>query len=556
MKDTARTTAAIYACWLAWIVPSLPCLLDWDTVTQLFQYATPAPCDYYRILLAESDVATKFVDHKPLATTLLYGSVWELGVAIGSQQAAFGTFSVLQSALAAFEMGASVRYAEKIGLPRPAANALAAFIALFPPFPRFACAMVSDALFALAFVPYLAMTIEICRTKGGACREKRFLLAYAVCAVLCMLTKKLGAFIVVPSGLVLALSLREEFARIVAATAIPAALALGAFPAVAYPALDCSPGGVQETLGPFLQQTATVLANHRDEMSVEEVESVEAVFATERIDERLDERLTDGVKKWWNPDTTPGQLAAFARTYLALGLEYPQDYASTLFKACEALIVPSEAIELPWSSLDFTVPELVAIEGPADIDLRRPEALVRASAAMDEAYAAMADSPLWPAFAKATYATVVPLSCCALLFFKRAKRGGLHPTCAAPVLVSWLFLFVSPASAARYMLPLLFSLPLLAGMAGSRRSALSPKAGDESAESEVAVALGVLDGGADGRLHDEEHGAQEDGQDHEVPKHHEDLGKAHSQHMHGRLPSLPRPGLRFRNGTGPNPFGR
>lgn len=473
MEIPIKRCTAIYACWLVWIVPSLPCLLDWDTVTQLFQYATPAPCDYYRILLVQADVTTKFVDHKPFATTLLYGLVWEIGVSIGNQQVAFGTYSVLQSALAACEMGASVQYAQKLGMPRIAANAVTAFIALFPPFPRYACAMISDVLFVLAFLPYLALTIELCRTKGALFRKTRFLAAFIALAALCMLTKKLGAFIVVPSGLVMAIAFREELFRIAMATIAPAALSLGLIPAIVYPALDCSPGGRQETLGPFLQQTVTVLANHRDEMTREEIESVEAMFATKRIEEHLNERLTDGVKKWWNPEMTSCQLGDFALAYLSLGLKYPQDYASALFKTSESLIIPSESIDLPWSSLDFTVAEMSEIEGPANIDLSRPEALVRASGAMDERYAAITDSPLWPLCAKATYATVVPMSCIALFAYHARKRPHLNPTCTAPILLSWGFLLISPTSVARYMLPLLFSLPLLAGLAFSFRNAQS-----------------------------------------------------------------------------------
>lgn len=516
MKSLVKTSMAIYACWLVWIAPSLPCLLDWDTVTQLFQYATPAPCDYYRILLTEGDVTTKFVDHKPLATTLLYGFVWELGVSIGNQQLAFGAFSVFQSALAALEMGACIQYATRLGMPRSVANTLTMFIALFPPFPRYACAMVSDVLFALAFLPYLALTIELCRTKGAVLREARFVVAFIVFATLCMLTKKLGAFIVLPSGFIVALAFRKEFFRIALTTVIPAVISLGLFPAIAYPALDCSPGGQQETLGPFLQQTATVIANHREEMAAREIDSVEAMFATERIEEHLNERLTDGVKKWWNPEMTPGQLFDFAAAYLSLGLKYPQDYASALIKTSETLIVPSEPIDLPWSSLDFTVAEMKDMEGPANIDLRRPEALVRASSVMDEWYAAMAGSPLWPLFAKATYATLIPLTCCALLAFRAGKGKGLHPSCAAPVLLSWMFLLISPSSAARYALALLFSLPLLIAMASSHRDE-SPKQRVKQ-QSEVTVALSILDRRAHGSLDDEEEHDEERSEHDEIPQ--------------------------------------
>lgn len=471
MHRMLTIAAPLYALWLIWILPSWPCLLDWDTVTQIFQFATPAPLDYYHILLNAADVQTKFIDHKPLFTTLVYGSVWQIGVWVGNQQLVFGIYSIAQSMLTALEIAACILFAEKFGAPAGARWGAVIFTGLFPAFPRYAFAMVSDTLFALAFIPYLLLFLEAFWTKGHALKSRRFVIALSLTGLACLLTKKTGAFVVVPSGIVLAIVFRAQWKAIALAVSAPLAISAAIVPLVVFPLLDVAPGGRQEALGPFFQQAVTVLAHHGNDLSEEERSSVEKMFVVSDIEDRLNPRLTDSVKKWHDPAASTEDLLAFARTYLSWGLRYPDDYLYALFRPSIELILPASAIDLPWSSLDFTVDEMKEYEGDADIQLARPSAAVAVSTGMDRLYQAVSESAVWPLFAKGTYGGVLPLVCFALLVLARRfagesqKSAPISPLTLTPAMLSCAVLVLSPTDAARYLLPLLFAAPLLVCLA-------------------------------------------------------------------------------------------
>ena len=203
LKHVLALAALIFACWLPVLVLMYPCSMNPDTTEQLFEFQTSAPT-YYPWLGEYVDA--EFVDHHPVFDTLLYGGITLLGDAIGSYNHAFFLFILAQGALGALGLAASCCYASRLGTPRSAVLALAFLCAFLPIYPRFMGVVLKDSTFALCWVPFLLCYLECFRTRGEALRSVRFIILFVLMAGLCLLTKKLGAFIVLPSLVVLVIA--------------------------------------------------------------------------------------------------------------------------------------------------------------------------------------------------------------------------------------------------------------------------------------------------------------------------------------------------------------
>ncbi len=196
MKHVLVLAGVIFVCWLSVLVLMYPCSMNPDTTEQIFEFQTSAPT-YYPWLGEYVDA--EFVDHHPVFDTLLYGGITLLGDAIGSYNHAFFLFILLQSALGALGLAASCCYASRLGAPRVAVCVMAFLCAFLPVFPHFMGVVLKDSTFAVCWVPFLLCYLECFRTRGEALRSARFIVAFVLFAGLCLLTKKLGAYIVLPS---------------------------------------------------------------------------------------------------------------------------------------------------------------------------------------------------------------------------------------------------------------------------------------------------------------------------------------------------------------------
>ncbi len=243
MKHVLVLAGVIFVCWLPVLILMYPCSINPDTTEQLFEFQTSAPT-YYP--WGNEYVDAEFVDHHPVFDTLLYGGITLLGDVIGSYNIAFFLFTLLQGALGALGLAASCCYASRLGAPRAAVLVMAFLCAFLPLYPRFMGVVLKDSTFAVCWVPFLLCYLECFRTRGEALRSARFIVAFVLFAGLCLLTKKLGAYIVLPSLVVLVVacalfargegacrSARRKAAHAKAATAVPSGAADDAAPSEA-----------------------------------------------------------------------------------------------------------------------------------------------------------------------------------------------------------------------------------------------------------------------------------------------------------------------------------
>ncbi|MBQ9069520.1 MAG: hypothetical protein IJ131_10800 [Eggerthellaceae bacterium] len=454
----------VFVLWIPWIALQYPAGVNGDTFNQLYQFQTSSPT-YYSTMQVVLDAS--FIDHHPLFDTLLFGAFWALGDALGNQNIGLFAYSICQSVACAAVLAACVCYLDRLGVPKVFRLVSLLFVALFPAIPLWCATMVKDSLFSICFAWFFLLYIEVFRTRGSALVRGRFLAAFVAASTLCVLTKKPGIYIVAVSLLVLLVYCRRSQGRArLAATlvAVPLCCSL-VVPAVLYPVVGgVAPGGTQESFGFALQQVVTVV-READDLTSSERAAVEGVLDLSRALERYDVASVDPVKNSARLEATGADYLRFAGAWATIGARHPLVFARSLLSISSGLLSPGVGILYNHTSdQDPSWVETFKRNDPTgelSLTFDKPDALDGVSDQVFSLYQGVVNAPLLNIpFGRGFYGGWVPLICITLAC--AASRRAL--VAYAPVVMSVLFVLVSPVASTRYVVPLLFVTVLELGL--------------------------------------------------------------------------------------------
>ena len=245
---------------------------------------------------------------------------------------------------------------------------LAACVALYPVLALYAfnmCKDVSAAPFVLIFV---AQALRIHRTRGAVMRSNRFALSVFANALLLMLTRKPSLYALAFAAVFMILAYPGVRRRMAAALLGAALVFQVGYTSLLLPALGVIPGETREMLSVPLQQVARVLAEGR-EVAQEELDAVSRVMDVDYAAANYDPRLSDPVKDSTNPEMTGADLAAFMGAWLRMGLRHPATYVEAWINQIYGYFYPSDSntiVCLTLSSPDqggVTLTQNPALEG-------------------------------------------------------------------------------------------------------------------------------------------------------------------------------------------------
>lgn len=463
-KSVLVCAAIVFVCWIPYIALQYPCAMFWDTYDQLYQFRTSAPTLYPFL---DSYVNVEYIDHHPVFDTLIFGSFVWLGDMLGSQNAGLFLYMLCQSALTAFSLALSCCFLDRLGVPKALRLLSLLFVALFPLIPLWATCMSKDGLFSPLFVIYFVFFAEAFKSKGERFANPRFLLAYILIAGLCILTKKSGVCIVALSTVSLFIVNRGSLINILASVVAPIAVFAMLVPSVLYPLVGgVEPGGKQEILGFMYQQVVTAIRSNPESVTEEEVRGIEGVLYLKPAVLQCDSIIVDPVKNNAKINLNPSDYIDFFISYASIGVRHPIEYTRSVVNVCAPLVAPGVGMTYYASC------------GPMENWQKKFDA---AANAQDFNISFYKPEPIrtWASNVEAAYLNLVETNPFAAILLSRGLFGGWIPFCCillaacnnrkywvayAPIIVSIAVLVVSPAGSTRYMLPLLYVLPLMLGL--------------------------------------------------------------------------------------------
>lgn len=458
----------VTAFWIPYFVAYFPGVYWYDTSWQLMEYYDPS---------------VPFTDHHPFMMTYLYVGFAHIGKALFNN-AIYGLYLLVlvQSLLSTLAIACTVCYTGKYNTPWKCRFFIAAFLTLFPIIPMMSMSLAKDTFNTPFFVFFSIAFCELWRTQGEILKSVSFNVFFILDVLAVSLTKKTGMYIIVLALLLLACFVVKHWSCKIATIVLGSVpyLVVGIIvPTFILPALHIAPGESNEILAVPMQQVANVVHDHKDDLSAAEIDKIQQTY-------RMDIDQLQGAYCWYKADPIKGQelsskdVHALITTWMKQLVKHPGD-----------MIAGWGGLSVAWFSFN------VASGEERDLSMMLPinnskhhyqniEQYIpwtdntKAGNAIGRFYAdTLSATPIFNIiWQKAFWATILP---CAIMFLiLRSKKNKLNLLMLnLPMFITMLVLFAGPISthteATRYVLPMLYIIPLFLSLTLKHLSLKNPK---------------------------------------------------------------------------------
>lgn len=458
----------VTAFWIPYFVAYFPGVYWYDTSWQLMEYYDPS---------------VPFTDHHPFMMTYLYVGFAHIGKALFNN-AIYGLYLLVlvQSLLSTLAIACTVCYTGKYNTPWKCRFFIAAFLTLFPIIPMMSMSLAKDTFNTPFFVFFSIAFCELWRTQGEILKSVSFNVFFILDVLAVSLTKKTGMYIIVLALLLLACFVVKHWSCKIATIVLGSVpyLVVGIIvPTFILPALHIAPGESNEILAVPMQQVANVVHDHKDDLSAAEIDKIQQTY-------HMDIDQLQGAYCWYKADPIKGQelsskdVHALITTWMKQLVKHPGD-----------MIAGWGGLSVAWFSFN------VASGEERDLSMMLPinnskhhyqniEQYIpwtdntKAGNAIGRFYAdTLSATPIFNIiWQKAFWATILP---CAITFLiLRSKKNKLNLLMLnLPMFITMLVLFAGPISthteATRYVLPMLYIIPLFLSLTLKHLSLKNPK---------------------------------------------------------------------------------
>ena len=458
----------VTAFWIPYFVAYFPGVYWYDTSWQLMEYYDPS---------------VPFTDHHPFMMTYLYVGFAHIGKALFNN-AIYGLYLLVlvQSLLSTLAIACTVCYTGKYNTPWKCRFFIAAFLTFFPIIPMMSMSLAKDTFNTPFFVFFSIAFCELWRTQGEILKSVSFNVFFILDVLAVSLTKKTGMYIIVLALLLLACFVVKHWSCKIATIVLGSVpyLVVGIIvPTFILPALHIAPGESNEILAVPMQQVANVVHDHKDDLSAAEIDKIQQTY-------HMDIDQLQGAYCWYKADPIKGQelsskdVHALITTWMKQLVKHPGD-----------MIAGWGGLSVAWFSFN------VASGEERDLSMMLPinnskhhyqniEQYIpwtdntKAGNAIGRFYAdTLSATPIFNIiWQKAFWATILP---CAIMFLiLRSKKNKLNLLMLnLPMFITMLVLFAGPISthteATRYVLPMLYIIPLFLSLTLKHLSLKNPK---------------------------------------------------------------------------------
>lgn len=458
----------VTAFWIPYFVAYFPGVYWYDTSWQLMEYYDPS---------------VPFTDHHPFMMTYLYVGFAHIGKALFNN-AIYGLYLLVlvQSLLSTLAIACTACYTGKYNTPWKCRFFIAAFLTFFPIIPMMSMSLAKDTFNTPFFVFFSIAFCELWRTQGEILKSVSFNVFFILDVLAVSLTKKTGMYIIVLALLLLACFVVKHWSCKIATIVLGSVpyLVVGIIvPTFILPALHIAPGESNEILAVPMQQVANVVHDHKDDLSAAEIDKIQQTY-------HMDIDQLQGAYCWYKADPIKGQelsskdVHALITTWMKQLVKHPGD-----------MIAGWGGLSVAWFSFN------VASGEERDLSMMLPinnskhhyqniEQYIpwtdntKAGNAIGRFYAdTLSATPIFNIiWQKAFWATILP---CAIMFLiLRSKKNKLNLLMLnLPMFITMLVLFAGPISthteATRYVLPMLYIIPLFLSLTLKHLSLKNPK---------------------------------------------------------------------------------
>jgi len=392
--------------------------------------------------------------HHPIILTAVIGGYFKIfGAVFGSYDPALFTWILLQAFFFASSLALTIKWLKNRNADQPLLAAVLGVYILSPIYSNIATTAIKDVPFAAACIWYCVLTLTFYEDEEAFLKEKKNLLKFCLAAFLVCMCRNNGSIIVFVNGLVMCVYgmyrstdkkavVRKALLFILLPLCIYTGLSSGI---AAYTKAESD--GLKEMLSVPMQQTTLTLIRYEDEMTPEELASIDALFGDHaKMMESYDPYISDPVKQYYDIHASRDVVAGYLKTWFEQFFKHPGTYIESFFISIHGWFDPETDTSVRYELDSDYFSKTGLFEGADEILIFFYRYIDRIS------FFGMLQSPgLW------TWVMILLI---------RKRKGYLH---LYPMqIVTLLVCMAGPCfmKHARYAFPIMFTMPFMAGFEG------------------------------------------------------------------------------------------
>lgn len=328
-KFVLKTAIILFVCWLPYYILFFPATSNPDTISMIMQflhYPATIRGHLFTDLTSVKWADTYITNHHPVFLTVIFGLFAKFGMLLGNIKYGIAVYTVLQMATFAFTFSCCLAYLKRIGVGRSVTNFIKWFLAFCPVFAVYSVCMLKDTVFSMCTLVLCLLIFEIVRTKGNSLKSVKFCVMLTVAALLFMLTKNQGVYILFLVTIVILIVYRKMWKPLLCTLVAALIVFQVGFQKILLPSLHIAPSGIQETLSVPFQQTARYLLEYPDDVKDSEKDAINKILDYENIAKLYKPGNSDFVKFTYKQDASKEDLLKYFKVWAKMGLRHPDSY--------------------------------------------------------------------------------------------------------------------------------------------------------------------------------------------------------------------------------------
>lgn len=446
LKDGVKTFALILMCWIPHLIVAYPATVVIDAWVQLGQFYGKR----------------EFTGHHPVFHTWLIGIVMELGVKLKNGNVVFFLFIVLQGIIFSAIISYGIMTMKKLGSPKWLIYLNIVMAIVSPCYTLYIGMVTKDTFYSYFFVLFFIEIVFINIMGMEYWKSNLHCILFVFSAVMVILFRNNGKYIIYPILIILLLfhikKYNKEYLlinklKILVLLIMPIIVAfLINSSIISY--YNISSGSIKEALSLPFQQTARYVVRHGDEVTEYEKKVINKVLDYSNLKQNYNSRLSDPVKNSFNNACTMYDLLNYFSVWIKQFIKHPLTYFMATINQNYYLIYPDEQLENIYMStlnhVSVDIENMLYVDEWDKLESLEPE--------LKSCYLILLRLPVVSLFSNiGFYNCILILILVCSVFSKNRKTWFL----AMPILLSDLIVIAAPGVFVRYVLPIIYSMPIL-----------------------------------------------------------------------------------------------
>ncbi|OUQ27261.1 DUF6020 family protein [Massilimicrobiota sp. An134] len=438
----------ILLCWLPSLIFNFPGITNYDFFDMLDSFYGVETYSLRAVTLIDPSVTLN--NNNPVLQTLLAVGCMKIGNILHLPWLGLMIFCYGQALMFAAVLSYVIYKLAQLGVHKYIRVGLVLLFGLVPVNANYAVTTLKDVNFAFVFVLYLLCLLEMVRSPEIFFRNKKKLIYFSVINLILMLLRNNGAYVLIPTDIVLCIYFRKYIKQIIFPTFIPAFVFVVIISNVIYPYFKIAPGSKREMYSVPFQQTARLVKEYGDEIPEEDRIIINKILNYDTIDERYQPELSDKVKATYKKDATAEEMRDYLGVWAKWLFIHPEVYVQATMNNCYGYFYPEAKSWIAYT--EITPPG-------KRYGVSSPEVLSTGRRIVNEIPEIVRDIPILGLTESIGFYTWLMICSIAYLIYISKKSVILVYT---PLIVLLLTCMVSPANTMmRYIYPLILGVPIL-----------------------------------------------------------------------------------------------